>query len=97
MSKLSVNSRRCCHKGCEASISVTELPADWYKCSYGFMSWACPEHAEQWRQFDQRNSEHEKRSGAAYDEAIAKFEAAWQDLYEARYPPPISPPSQPSV
>ena len=89
--------RECCDRDCPASIDAALLPANWYRVSWGFMCWACPEHAEKWKQFDQKNREYEKAYGEAYSEAFGKWESAWEAEYEKASPMPVPPPSQPSI
>jgi hypothetical protein len=92
-----LSARRCCQAGCTATIDIASLPSDWYKSSWGFMSWACPEHAVQWRDFNVKNREYEQRHGEAYSEAMSKFEEEWERDYESKFPRPEPPSSQASI
>ena len=93
----SLSMRRCCQAGCSATIDIADLPSDWYKSSWGFMSWACPIHAAQWRDFNAKYREYERRHGEAFSEAMSKFEEEWEQKYESEFPRPEPPQSQASV
>jgi len=94
---MTIDTRRCCHAGCTAEIHNSLLPANWYKSSYGFMSWVCPDHAELWTAFNQRSREYQNRYGEAHSAAIEAAEQKFQAEWEASNTQPVSPPYQPSV
>lgn len=84
--------KRCCSKGCENIKRGDEG----YQVSFGFMLWACPLHAEEWKLFDEARHNHTDKMASAYLNALSDFEEAWDKEYERRNPAPIPPDYQSS-
>jgi hypothetical protein len=89
--------RRCCDKGCTAISTERRVGDGWYKCSVGFMTWACPEHAAKWRAYRIADDEHRKARSAAYDRDRAAFNAEWDARMEREMPAPAQPEWQASI
>jgi hypothetical protein len=87
------SNRRCCNFGCE----VEKIASEGYRVSFGFMLWACPEHADQWKEFDKQDRQYENVQGDAYQIAYKEWEGHWYKQYQLDNPSPIVPKYQPST
>lgn len=83
--------RRCCTKGCTAIRDGYRPDDGWYKVNYGFMYHACPEHAEQWRAFDQAQKTIGKQRGEKFAADHARWEARWNARADRTMPLPTPP------
>lgn len=86
--------RRCCNYGCVSVAETLEDTNQGYRVSFGFMLWACPEHAQTWAEFDQLDKRHEQDRGEKFQKALNKWETQW---YEKQPPGPVAPKYQASV
>jgi hypothetical protein len=84
--------KRCCHLGCTREKTGDEG----YRVGFGFMLWACPEHAEVWRLFDKENRAYEQKMSEEYEKALEAFEREWDENFQQNNPRPVPPPLQPS-
>lgn len=112
---VNVHGRRCGMPGCEALLKrmpdgyldPEQLPS-WYRSSFGFMLWACPEHRDVYEAYDAQDRAWEKAWEKTYDTAIRdgklgpdddgalrteEFDhEAFYDEYVAEHPRPAWPP-----
>ena len=91
--------RRCRTAGCTAIREEGNAPQDdgWYRVFAGFMARACPEHAQEWRDYDRTSAEHSAAYSKAYDRDHAAWYAEWEARMEREMPAPISPEWQQSI
>lgn len=89
--------RRCCDKGCG---EIRRAPADddgWYKCSVGYMQWACPEHAAKWRAYCVEIDEYQAAHSAAWQRDYSAWCAEWEARMDRELPRPAEPDVQSSI
>ena len=77
--------KRCCEPGCEARIDFAHpRPPDWYLLNLGFALWACPAHAETWRDLDFARAIWKRTQEAE----LAAIISAFEKRYNAEHPYP---------
>lgn len=61
------------------------------------MAWACPEHAELWKNVVATCEKYYAERSKAWGKAVNQFEKQWLADYTAANPEPVFPESQPSL
>ncbi len=89
--------RRCCNNGCVVQAETLADIKKGYRVSFGFMLWACPEHAAIWQEFDEKNRQYDRKRNDDFQVAYKEFEEAWERKFKLENPPPLPPKYQASV
>ena len=89
--------RRCCNYGCGLVSETLEDTNQGYRVGFGFMLWACREHAHIWTEFDKEDKRHEQKRGEKFQEDFDKWEAEWYENYLSANPDPVPPKYQSSI
>lgn len=84
--------KRCCNLGC----TTRKIANEGYQVGFGFMLWACPIHADMWREFDKQNKAYEQYMSDEYAKALNEFEEKWEREFEEKNDRPIPLAYQPS-